>query len=902
MSISPGSRIGAYEVVSLLGAGGMGEVYRARDPRLQRDVALKILPLQFAADGERLARFQREAQVLASLTHANIGHIYGLEDGALVLELVEGPTLADRIGQGAIPVDEAVAIARQIADALEAAHEHGVIHRDLKPANIKVREDGTVKVLDFGLARMNAAPEMTSALGATLSPTISLAFTGVGVILGTAAYMAPEQARGKSVDKRADIWAFGCVLFEMLTARRAFDGTDATEMIAAVVRGEPDWPALPRETPARLRALLRRCLQKDPKQRLRDIGDARPELDASPDAPAVSAPSPSDRRRSWLRLAVFGAGAVALAALAVAAAIALRTEPARALARFVIPLPDGHNFTFAGRHLIAVAPNSSHIAYSANNQLYLRAADQLEAVPIRGTEGAGNAGGRSPFFSPDGRWVGFWADGALKKVSVSGGAPVVLCAAGNPWGATWSSDNTILFGQGTAGISRVSGDGGTPEVIITVKAGESAHGPQLLPDGRTVIFTLASPPVGAWNEAHIVAHSLDTGMRKILVEGGTDARYVETGHLVYALNGSLLAVPFDVDAVAVTGGPVPLIDEVGQSAGGGQTGAAHYSLSRNGTLVYISDTAGVTGSPPRSLVWVDRQGKEEQLKAPSRTYRYPRVSHDGTRVSLDIQDQNRDVWIWSLAGATLTRLTLDPAQEQYGVWTPDDRRIIFASARNGTPNLYWQAADGTGGVEQLTDSPNSHFPQAVTPDGKELVLRETIAGDANIMVMALNGERQVRPLVVTPFIEQNPELSHDGRWLAYESNESGRVEIYVRPFPNVGDGRWQVSTAGGTRPLWARDGRELFYVESTAGAVSLQRVPITLTPTFSAGTPVKMFDVDAATANTSIGRIYDVSSDGRRFLMIKSAAPATPDAPASRIVVNLVQNWFEELKRRVPTR
>ena len=899
MSLSPGTRFGAYEVISLLGAGGMGEVYRARDARLQRDVALKILPPQFAADSERLARFQREAQVLASLAHANIGQIYGLEDDALVLELIEGPTLADRIAQGPIAVDEAVAIARQIADALEAAHEHGVIHRDLKPANIKVRGDGTVKVLDFGLARMSAEPLGASSVGATLSPTISLAFTGAGVILGTAAYMAPEQARGKAVDKRADIWAFGCVLFEMLTARRPFDGTDATDMIAAVVRGEPDWSALPRETPTRLHTLLRRCLQKDPKQRLRDVGDARPELDAAPDPPAVVTAAPSRLARG-MRAGVFVAAALALAALAAIAMDTFRSEPPKPVARFVIPLPDGHQFTFGGRHMVAVSPDGGHIVYSANNQLYLRAAEQLEATPIRGTEGTGNQAGRSPFFSSDGRWIGFWQDGELKKVSVSGGAPVLLTAAANLWGASWSRDNTILFGQGPAGISRVSGDGGASEIIITVKPGESAHGPQLLPDGRTVIFTLAAAPISAWNEARIVAHSLDTGDRKVLIEGGTDARYVDTGHLVYALNGSLLAVPFDAAAVAVTGGPVSLVDDVGQS-GGGQTGAAHYGVSRNGTLVYISAAASGAGFPSRSLVWLDRQGNEQPLKAPLRTYRYPRMSHDGQRVSLDIQDENRDVWVWNLAGETLTRLTLDAAQEQYGIWTPDDRRIIFASSRNGNANLYWQAADGTGIVERLTDSPNEQVPQSVTADGKQLIFRDLKGGDSDIMLMPLDGDRTPRPLVATPASELNAELSDDGRWLAYESNESGRAEIYVRPFPNIGDGRWQVSTSGGTRPLWARDSRELFYLQ-TGNVVSMQRVPVTLTPTFSAGSPVKLFDVDPGTVNPGPGRVYDVSPDGLRFLVIKISAPVTAEKLSSGDAVTLVQNWFEELKGRVRTR
>ena len=673
MPLSPGTRLGVYEVHSLLGAGGMGEVYRATDTKLKRPVAVKVLPAAVASDPERLARFQREAAVLAALNHPNIAAIYGVEDSsgtpALIMELVEGPTLADRIAEGAIPPDEALPIARQIAEALEAAHEQGIIHRDLKPANVKLRADGTVKVLDFGLAKV--LDSAASAIDASQSPTItSPAMTGMGVILGTAAYMSPEQAKGRPADKRSDVWAFGAVLYEMLSGQRAFKGEDVSDTLAMVLKGEPEWHALPGEVSPLVVTLIRRCLEKDRRRRIAEFSTALFVIDESARvAAAASAQPASVRRRTGL--AVVAAGTAAVIAGSAAWMLKPAASPSLPLARFTIALPADEQFSSTGRHVVALSPDGTQIAYGANGRLYLRAMDQLDAVPIRGTEGAGNMTGRSPFFSPDGQWIGFWQNDQLKKVSVTGGAPVVLCAALNPWGASWAADNTILYGQGADGIWRISGDGGTPENVVTVDAGQIAHGPQLLPGGRAILFTLARN--NDWDAAQIVVQSLDTGTRRVVLEGGSDARYVSTGHLVYALGSTLLGVPFDAATLAVTGGPVPLVEAVARAPRGAgplgpgpQTGAAHFAMSSDGALIYApADAVAGFLERPRTLVWVDREGRETPLKTPARAYVYPRLSPDGTRAAVDTRDQENDIWILDLARETLTRLTFGRALEFY---------------------------------------------------------------------------------------------------------------------------------------------------------------------------------------------------------------------------------------------
>jgi eukaryotic-like serine/threonine-protein kinase len=911
-SLGPGTRIGPYEIVSSIGAGGMGEVYRARDTRLKRDVAIKILPESFAVDPERLARFQREAEVLASLNHPNIAHVYGLEqaDGvqALVMELVEGPTLADRIAQGPIPVDEALPIAKQIAEALEAAHEQGIIHRDLKPANIKITPNGDVKVLDFGLAK---ALEPVGATGrdATLSPTITspAMITGVGVLLGTAAYMSPEQARGKAVDKRSDIWAFGCVLYEMLTGRRAFEGEDVADTLASVLKAEPNWSALPPEVPVSIRTLLAGCLAKDRRQRIADVSVALFVIDhhRTIESSGIGAPV-SATRESRLRTALLASAVVVVGLATGYGAWMLKPAAPRGVTRFTITLPMGDRFSNLGVHAVALSADGNRLAYTANGRVYIRTMDQLAATPLRGTESA-NASVQ-PFFSPDGEWVGFWQGGQLKKVSRTGGAPVVLCSAENPWGATWTTDNAILYGQGQRGpegIWRVSSNGGKPERLVKVEPGQIAQGPQLLPGGHAILFTLVT--AGDWDRAQIVVQSLDTGQRHVVLEPGADARYLPTGHLVYALQGTLFAVPFDVTMLAVTGGAVPLVEDILQGSV-----AAQFATSSQGALVYVPrDAVLPPGTRQRVLVWVDRQGGEVPIKAPPRVYNNPRLSPDGTRVALDVRDQEHDIWIWDLAREVLTRLTIGPATEQYAIWTPDGRDVIFSSSKlsNPGPNLprtlFRRRSDGTGTIEQLTQGSIAQFPSTVTPDGNALIFRELTSPPTlgtppgwDLVLLPLGAEHRARRLLQTPFNELNAEVSPDGHWLAYQSNESGREEVYVRPFPNVDAGKWQVSTSGGTQPLWARNGRELFYVSTN----TLMRVPLTSSSIFQAGTPSKLFGAAyllTLPPGEGAGRMYDASRDGQRFLVMKDSNESEAE-PSARII--LVQNWFEELKRLVPTK
>jgi serine/threonine-protein kinase len=917
MALSPGTRLGPYEILSSLGVGGMGEVYRAHDTALGRDVAIKILPDTFAHDPERLARFGREARTLAALNHPHIAHVYGFERSAdvqaLVMELVEGPTLADRIAQGAVPVDEALHIARQIAEALEAAHESEIIHRDLKPANVKVRDDGTVKVLDFGLAK--ALEPASGSPSASQSPTITTpAMTQAGVILGTAAYMAPEQAKGRPADTRSDVWSFGCVLYEMLTGKRAFDGEDVPETLAAVLRGDPDWSVPPADVPLAIRTLLRGCLVKDRRHRVADASTALFVIDHHADfvatRDAVIPPAMPATHVSIWRTAIPVAILIVVALVAAYAGWHFKPGAPRSVARFPIPLGAGDVLTGP----LALSPDGTRLAYSANDRLYLRSFDRLDAVQVAGGDTPPLASPRTPFFSPDGQWLGYWESGQLKKVSVSGGAPVTLATVTPPpAGVTWGGDNTILFGRGSSGIWRVSGDGGTPERIIAVEAGERAHGPQLLPDGRTVLFTLAR--TASWDEAQIVVQSLDGATRKTVISGGTDARYLPTGHLVYALGNNVLAVPFDPTSGRVNGGPVSLIQGVVRFGGNISGNSAAFAVSPAATLVYAPTSSGT--SMRRMLVWVDRNGREEAIPAPPRAYTYPRLSPDGSRLAVTFPDEkeNMDIWILNLESQTWARLTSDPSRDTEPTWTPDGQRIIFTSTRTGEIGLFSQAANGTGTAERLSElnRQGSALP-ALSPDGRHILLRYAELGNSYIAILDLRPAEPggpalsarvgtIKPLVKTEFEEYNAEIAPSGRWLAYQSNSSGVFEVNVRPFPDIAAGLWTVSTAGGAEPVWARDGGELFY-RAPNGAV--MRVSIAPESTWKASAPAPLFGGTSYAFSGSgdlrgaLARTYDVSPDGKRFLMLKNGEAPVPTSTAPHIVV--VQNWFEDLKRLVPVK
>jgi eukaryotic-like serine/threonine-protein kinase len=910
MPLSDGTRLGSYEILSALGAGGMGEVYRARDTRLDRNVAIKILPHAFVADAERVARFQREAKVLASLNHSHIAAIYGLEEAehvtALVMELVEGEDLAQRLTRGRIPLDEALPIAKQIAEALEAAHEQGIIHRDLKPANIKLRPDGTVKVLDFGLAKAVVGDaQMPDLLD---SPTVTAVATGAGTILGTVPYMSPEQAKGRPVDRRTDLWAFGAVLYELLTGTRAFQGESIAETLSHVLTQAPNWGLLPADTPAPVRTLLRRCLEKNPARRLDSAVALRLEIDDALASPAgvvtVGGAEAPRRRITWEAIAALVATSL-LAALGTWAV--MRTAPpAPALpARFTITFPPTEPMELSSRGRdLALSPDGRYLAYQSRGRLMLRALDQLDAVLLSSV-----TAGRTPFFSPDSRWIGFFDGGALKKVAVTGESVVTLSRElGNPEGGTWGDDGSIVVSSldGNTGLRRVSAEGGDATALTTTDAPNHGHGaPSMLPGGRGVLFTIwGNTPA----DNQLAVLDLKSGQQKMLLRGGVAAEYLDTGHLVYATVGSegsaavsatLWVVAFDLDRLALRAEPVRVSESL-QVQVNAVSPWPHYAVSKTGTLAYVPARAAA-----RSFVRVDRTGRETAIDAlPPRAYGTIGLSPDGTRMAFWRDDRELDIWAWDFARESLTRLTFDPSLDGLPRWTPDGRRIIFASMRAGPLNLFTVAADGSGPVERLTTSSSDQWPNSITPDGTALLFceqRPKTGYDILRLPLAaappgagpLSDQRLSEPtsLVSSPAEEFAANISPNGRYFAYQSTESGgRFEIYVRPYPDAARGRWQISTEGGTEPVWAPTGRELFYFDESKSlmAVSVQ----TSGGQLSFGRPAKVFDTKYSAQFYS----YDVAPDGR-FLMMKESA-GDPSHPPSMVVV---LNWEEELKRRVPT-
>jgi serine/threonine-protein kinase len=912
MSLTPGTRVGPYEVVSALGAGGMGEVYRARDSRLGRDVALKILPDAFADDADRLMRFEREARTLATLNHPHIAQIHGIEETAstraLVMELVDGEDLAHRTTRGPIPLDEAVTIAKQIVEALEAAHEAGIIHRDLKPANIKVRHDGTVKVLDFGLAKMGATGLSDEARSEKADATVtSPAMTHAGLILGTAAYMAPEQAKGKTVDKRADIWAFGCVLFEMLTGQRPFDGEDVTDTIVAVMSREPPWTILADDVPAGVRRLIARCLVKNPHDRLRDIGEARIALQNATAEPsdAIRTPFAHGSRRIVIA-AVLIAAAIAAAAgwmLATRASRPTSTtggglravidpQPAAGLERLTLPAfaltPDGQEIVFAG-------------TADGVRSLYRRQLDQSAAIKISGTEGAA-----APFLSPNGRFVGFWADGALKRVPLNGGAIVTIhdlqsaapdtlalgwgseLGAANivAYGATWLPDDTIVYGRFVGGLWQVPASGGMPKPLTTINtsAGELAHRlPNALPGSNAILFTVQSAMLGTRNS--IEAFDLESGTRRKLVDDASDARYAGTGHLLFARRGSLFAQPFDPRSFTISGEPVRVLPDVMHAVGGNSpgraSGVAQFGANAAGMLAFLP--GGMLTERTWTVGWLYPGKPPQPIDIEPRSYLNPRLSPDGEMIAVSGKGPDDTVNHLFLVDPRRATATVLLREGTFAIWTPDGRRLITAFQSGGVQGQHLYSVPVAGGEpERILESKYPAWPSSVSGDGRFLAYVESNPTSGNdVWVLGLNPAVAPRPLVKTSANEAYPTFSPDGRLIAFTSTESGRQEAYVQPFPSGGR-HVQVSRGGARNLSWARDGKSLVFV---SGPSKLMAVAIEGGPSLRAGEPRVLADIPLS-GTTPVGS-FDMTKDGGFLIAYdRDPAPMAVTLTQLQIVVN----------------
>ena len=867
-----GRVIASYRVEGFVGAGGMGEVYRARDTKLGRDVAIKILPRELVGDADRLARFEREARILAALNHPNIATIHGIEESdglrALVLELIAGETLSDRLRRRALPLADALAIARQIAEALDAAHEKGIVHRDLKPANVMISESGLVKVLDFGIAAIRLGPSTEPVPEAQADATIA------GAIRGTAPYMSPEQARGAPVDKRTDIWAFGCVLYEMLAGRSAFARDTTSDTLAAILEREPDWSALASTTPGAVVRLLRRCLEKDPRKRLRDIGDALAEIDEI----RSGAPSPGDVERGATgstRWKVATAAAIVLAGIAAASTwmLSSRGLPAVAPIRTSITLPtDVELDTTATSHAFAMSADGRRLAYvgsaGGRKRLYVRGLDEFEAKVVDGTDGA-----RYPFFSPDGKWIAFFTNRQLKRVSVAGGAPITVCEIATVGrGGSWGPDGNIVFAREDAGLLRVKAEGGEPMPIATLDPeidGRRHTWPQYLPDGSGLVSTI--------DLRRLVVLSFATRHWHELLPG-SQAQYLEPGYLVFhaaeTREGQIDAVSFDIEKKAVNGSPFPVLDGAFRSA---NAGAAFFAVAPKGTLAFVP------GGYARTLVRVDRQGRRSPLVAERRGFRFPRISPEGRRVAVTIDPRPSQIWVYDLERGTGIPLTTQ-GHNLGPTWTRDGQRIAFSGG-----GLQWVTADGreqpTTLIARGTDLDAGNIGEASwSTDGRTIVFSAEVPSTSFDIYTRRAGEPPAL-LIATQARELGQRLSPDGRWIAYESDESGRNEVYVRPFPGVNQQKWTLSTTGGWSPVWAPDGHELFYMNGA----TVMAVPVaTEGVAFVAGKPEPLFD---GPFDTSQNHNFDVFPDGRQFVMVA----LDPDASPARI--DVVQNWAGEVAR-----
>jgi len=906
MALPGGTRLGPYEILAAIGAGGMGEVYKARDTRLDRDVAVKVLPAEVAADPDLRQRFEREARAVAALQHPHICVLFDVGDAPspqpsalspdkiqyLVMEYLDGETLAERLRKGPLPLDQALQVAIQIADALDKAHRHGITHRDLKPGNVMLTKAGA-KLLDFGLAKLRPAGTGATT-GLSAAPTMSVALTGEGTILGTVQYMAPEQIEGQEADARTDIFAFGVLLYEMLTGRKAFEGKSHASLMGAILKDEPPpMSTLQPLTPSALDRSVRTCLAKDPDNRWQTARDLHRELKWVAERPAEQHHKASEiRRRSpGVRPAwVFGL-LICAAAVVLFAWTATRSRVAAPgdVVRSSVALPSGASVTTPRN--IALSPDGRVIVFigqdSAGSRLFMRPIDSFDATVIAGTNGA-----QAPFFSPDGRWIGFFQSGEnkLKKVALSGGAPQTICDTDGILLPAWGDDGTIMFSRNTGtGLLSVSADGGSPRVLTTPDRGasEKSHrGPDILPGGKAVLFTVGTADISSFDDARIEALALPSGQRKVLIRGGMNARYVATGHLIYARAGSLLAVPFDVNRLEVTGAPMALISDVFTQSTEGYAG---FAISRSGSLLYVP--GGATAGN-RSLVRVDRQGRSEAVLEARRPFLFtPRLAPDGRRIAITVDGATAEVWVYDLERTTGARVVYG-WDNSNPVWSPDGNELVFNSNRGraGSFNLFSQSVEGTERARQLTATADvRQVPQSRSPDGRYLVFAQISAsGNSDIWVMTV-ADGTSRPVLQTSAVETNARISPDGRFLAYESDESRRNEVYVQAFPNA-TRRWQVSLDGGTAPEWAASGRELFYRNGSqmmAVSVAAGSEPLL-------GRPARLFEGDYLQSSPWVGSAYGVARDGR-FVMITNERQTTTH-------LNLVQNWIEELKRLVPTK
>jgi len=892
MPLAVGTRLGVYEVTGVLGAGGMGEVYRARDSKLGRAVAVKVVRDELGADPDRISRFEREAKMLAALNHPHIAALYGMDvaDGRhfLVMELIEGETLADRLRRGPLPVDETLKIAQQITDALEAAHERGIVHRDLKPANVKITPDDNVKVLDFGLAK--AMENERTASSMSDSPTLSMMASQAGIILGTAAYMSPEQAKGFPADHRSDVFSFGVVVYEMLTGRQPFQGDTAAEVLASVLVRDPELSRLPAGLNPRLGDLIRRCLEKSAKRRWQAIGDVRAEIEAiaaMPEVmPAASLPV-APPRPLWRRALPVAVAAVVTGGMTAAAAWYFKPAPLREVARLVIALPE--ESVPAGRNPLAISPDGQSIVFAAGRRLFLRSLSSFDVKPLPGTDSQDIA--VVPAFSPDGRSIAFFAtaDASIKRLDLAGAVAHTVSPATVPFAMSWGPDGILV--ADADGISLVSPRGGPKARLIPVKDDETATSPQQLPGGQILFAIATGQGLDRWDRAQIVVQAPGSSDRRPIINGGSDPRYLPTGHIVYSLGGSLMAIAFDVRRLETRGNAIPVLEGVRRSTSGA-SGAANYAVSDTGSLIYVAGPTGSSGTVSE-IILSDRKGVVETLKLPAGAYSEPRVSPDGQRIAFTSGDKDTTIWVYDLAGTSAMRRLTYGGSNRHPVWSSDSTRVTFQSDREGDPGIFWQLADGSGGAERLTRAEPgvSHDPESWSAKGDALLFAVRKGNERSLWIYSAKTKTSEPFGGIRSTNQIGAVFSPDAAWVAYATNESGRSFVYVQPYPATG-ARYQATAQPGPHsPLWSPDSKELLF---NPGPLAFQAVTFSTKPAVAFGNPVAV-PRRFQTGPPQLRRQYDMTRSGK-ILGLNTPGLSQTGAPAPILVV---LNWFEELKQRM---